>query len=410
MSETIFLTGATGFIGGYVVVDLLTRDPDVQVLALTRAKNTREAYERLWASLQLHWDEATFRRFAPRITPVLGDLHAPDLGLSKADQKLVMTKATSILHIAASLNRKSAKACLNTNLRGTLSVLKYARALADEDRLRRYSHVSTVAVAGHRSNEVVQEDDGIDWNRSDYDPYGRTKKFCEHMARELLPDVEKTFFRPSIVMGDSRMEKTSQFDMVRAFCFFADLPLIPLRPDDRLDIVNANWVSEAIAVLHLKDKPRHDIYHLSSGTAAETCRITSQAMAETIGRKARFAPWLFPTFKASADALARSSQKNAVTAVGSLVSVFLPYIAWNTVFDNSRAVAELGHAPVPFSQYCGPLYTWSKKADFKFATVPLGPAPLDNAAGATTPAATSGADRAPRDGADRALRDGAVTA
>ena len=53
----------------------------------------------------------------------------------------------------------------------------------DDHGLRRFSHVSTVAVAGHRANEVVQEDSSIDWNRSDYDPYARTKKFCEHMVR-----------------------------------------------------------------------------------------------------------------------------------------------------------------------------------------------------------------------------------
>ncbi len=38
---------------------------------------------------------------------------------------------------------------------------------------RRPSHVSTVAVAGHRSNEVVEEDSAIDWSRLDYDPYAR---------------------------------------------------------------------------------------------------------------------------------------------------------------------------------------------------------------------------------------------
>jgi thioester reductase-like protein len=368
--ETIFLTGATGFIGGYVIAELM-RDTDAQVLALTRARSLDDAHRRLWGQLQLHWDEATFRGYLPRIRPLLGDLHAPDLGLAAADHERVVASAGSVLHIAASLNRKSAKACLNTNLRGTLSVLKLARSLADAGRLRRYSHVSTVAVSGHRHEETVREDEAIDWDRSDYDPYGRTKKFCEHMARELLPDVDKTFFRPSIVMGDSRFAKTSQFDMVRAFCFFADLPLIPLRPDDRVDIVNADWVAHAIAKLHMKQATRHDSYNLSSGAASLTCREVSQALATTMGRKARFAPWLLPGFKASADALARSSRKNVATLLGSLISVFLPYVVWDTVFDNTRAVGELGVAPTPFSEYCGPLYTWAKAHRFEFPTRPF---------------------------------------
>jgi nucleoside-diphosphate-sugar epimerase len=50
--------------------------------------------------------------------------------------------------------------------------------------------------------------------KSDYDPYSRTKKFCEHMVHELLPDVPLSVFRPSIVLGDSRRPETTQFDMV----------------------------------------------------------------------------------------------------------------------------------------------------------------------------------------------------
>ena len=80
------------------------------------------------------------------------------------------------------------------NLRGTLEVIQLARRAHDHHGLRRFSHVSTVAVAGTRQDEVVQEDTAIDWARSDYDPYARTKKFCEHMVHQLLPDVSRTIF------------------------------------------------------------------------------------------------------------------------------------------------------------------------------------------------------------------------
>ena len=57
------------------------------------------------------------------------------------------------------------------------------------------------------------------------------------MVRELLPDVPRTVFRPSIVLGDSRRPETTQFDMVRAFVFLAGLPVLPFRSTDRIDIV-----------------------------------------------------------------------------------------------------------------------------------------------------------------------------
>src|SRR5207245_5742772 len=96
----------------------------------------------------------------------------------------------------------------------------------------RYSHVSTVAVAGKRQDAVVQEAEAIDWTLSDLDTYARTKKFSEHMVRQLLPDVPRTIFRPAIVLGDSRRPETTQFDMVRAFDVLASLPVLPLRPED----------------------------------------------------------------------------------------------------------------------------------------------------------------------------------
>ncbi len=203
-----------------------------------------EAERRLWQALQLHFDFPVFREhLAARVRIFRGDLTTPAFGLSADEYRELVASTDSVLHCAASLNRKSEKSCLNVNLRGTLEVVKLARRVQESHGLRRFSQVSTVAVAGHRKNEVVTEDRSIDWERSDYDPYARTKKFCEHMVRELLPDVPRTVFRPSIVLGDSRRPETTQFDMVRAFVFLADLAMLPLRPDDRADIVPVDYVT-----------------------------------------------------------------------------------------------------------------------------------------------------------------------
>src|SRR5262249_47101508 len=156
--------------------------------------------ERLWRALQLHFDFPRFHHFLrTRISLFRGSLTEPTFGLPPAHYRHLTESVTSIIHCAASLNRKSERACLNTNLRGTLEVVQLAMRAHQHHGLRRFSHVSTVAVAGERSNEVVQEDKAVEWDRTDYDPYARTKKFCEHMIRQLLPDVPRTIFRPSIV-------------------------------------------------------------------------------------------------------------------------------------------------------------------------------------------------------------------
>ncbi len=48
------------------------------------------------------------------------------------------------------------------------------------------------------------------------------------------------------------------------------------------------------------------------------------------------------------------------------MKVFLPYLYWNVVFDNSRVVAEMGRAPAPFSKYCYPLLKFSRENHFEY--------------------------------------------
>jgi thioester reductase-like protein len=361
----IFLTGSTGYIGAHILSELLTGHAD-RINVLVRAKDSREADDRLWHALQLHLDFPRFRDYlATRITVFRGDLTDGHFGLDASDYSRVVATTDSMIHCAASLNRKSEKSCMNVNLRGTLEMIQLARRAQSAGGLRRFSFVSTVAVAGKRENEVVTENASIDWNRSDYDPYARTKKFCEHMVRELLPEVPKTIFRPSIVLGDTRYGDTTQFDMVRAFVFLAGLPVLPLRPGDHIDIVPVDYVAKAIATLHQKEKPLHDTYHLSSGTGSETCRQITDALAGAAGkRKPMYAPWLAGTFSATVNSLA--NRKGNLGRSASLLKVFLPYIYWNTVFDNSRVVAEMGGVPAPFSKYCFPLLKFSRENHFHY--------------------------------------------
>ena len=361
----IFLTGATGYIGSYLAAGFLERHGESLNL-LVRAEDSEDARRRLWRSLQLHFDFPIFREhLSARVRIFCGDLTSPRFGLDDEQYELLVASTDSVLHCAASLNRKSERSCLNVNLRGTLEVVQLARRAHDAHGLRRFSEVSTVAVAGRRHNELVTEDAAIDWDRSDYDPYARTKKFGEYMVRELLPDVPRTIFRPSIVLGDSRRPETTQFDMVRAFVFLGSLPVLPFRPDDCVDIVPVDYVADAIATLHQHPRPKHEIYHLSSGVNSESFRELTAALAEARGKmKPLFWPELEAPFRGIVERLSRRS--GGLGHAASLLKVFLPYLVWNTVFDNTRVVAELGRAPARFSSYCFPLFRFARENRLRY--------------------------------------------
>lgn len=361
----IFLTGSTGYIGAHIASLLLGRHSD-RLNLLVRAGSQQQATQRLWRALQLHLDLPAFvDALETRISVYRGDLTQRRFGLDAAEYARLVGTTESIIHCAASLNRKSEKSCLNVNLRGTLETVTLARAAQNAHGLRRFSQVSTVAVAGMRSHEIVAEDDAIDWERSDYDPYARTKKFCEHMVRELLPEVPRTVFRPSIVLGDSRRPETTQFDMVRAFVFLAGLPALPFRSTDRLDIVPVDYVAESVVTLHQKADPLHEIYHLSSGVNSERFGQLTRTLSRAAGKmEPLFVPALERPFESVVSWLARG--RGPLGRHASLLKVFLPYLVWDTVFDNSRVVHEMGRSPEPFSSYCYPLLRFSRDHRFSY--------------------------------------------
>src|SRR5258708_29829472 len=189
------------------------------------------------------------------------------------------------------------------------------------------------------------------------------------MANQLLPDVPKTIFRPAVVLGDSRRAEASQCDMVQAFNVLAQMPVLPLRPHDKIDIVPANYVGKAIVTIHQKDAPAHGIYHLSSGTGSQTYLELTDAIAQAGGMlRPMFWPSLGRPFSSTVNWVA--NRGGAAADGASLLKVFWPYLDWNTVFDNSRVLAELGEPPAKFSTYAAPLLRYSRENKFKFPAKP----------------------------------------
>ena len=57
------------------------------------------------------------------------------------------------------------------------------------------------------------------------------------------------------------------------------------------------------------------------------------------------------------------------------MKVFMPYLVWNTVFDNTRVTQELGRKPVPFSQYSYPLLKFSREDQLHLSLPAIGRLP-----------------------------------
>ncbi len=118
----IFVTGSTGYLGSYVVAGLLTDHRD-KLNLLVRAKTEREARERLWTSLQLHFEFPEFlEHLNMRVCIFRGDLTDERFGLPDDDYHELVDTTDSLIHCADPLRRfaepQIGKAMLECKLAG----------------------------------------------------------------------------------------------------------------------------------------------------------------------------------------------------------------------------------------------------------------------------------------------------
>jgi hypothetical protein len=139
--DKILLTGATGFFGSHLLLELL-RQTEAEVVCLVRATGSRCGKERLWQTLaarglSLRTEE---RR---RVGVIAGDLGSPRLGLSPQAWEQQARRIDAVYHAAANVNLVHSYVSLcRDNVAGTAEVLR----LCGQGRPKWLHYVSTLSV------------------------------------------------------------------------------------------------------------------------------------------------------------------------------------------------------------------------------------------------------------------------
>src|SRR6476620_6084251 len=190
-----FVTGATGFIGRYLVEDLLrNRDGDIHVLV--RA-GSQEKLDKLIAE---RWDGSD------RIKPVTGDLTEPNLGV--AEDWIAANKGSvdHFFHLAAVYDMTADD---QTNERMNVQGTRNAVGLANALEAGILHHTSSVAAAG--LHKGLFREDMFDEGQQLPSAYHRTKFESEKIAREEAT-VPWRVYRPAVVVGNSRTGEMDKID------------------------------------------------------------------------------------------------------------------------------------------------------------------------------------------------------
>jgi NAD(P)-dependent dehydrogenase (short-subunit alcohol dehydrogenase family) len=190
-----FVTGATGFIGRYLVEQLLhNREGDIHVLV--RA-GSQDKLDKLIAE---RWDGSD------RVKPVTGDLTEPNLGVS--DEWIAANKGSvdHFFHLAAVYDMTADE---QTNERMNVQGTRNAIGLANALEAGHLHHTSSVAAAGLYKG--LFREDMFDEGQQLPSAYHRTKFESEKIAREEST-VPWRVYRPAVVVGDSRTGEMDKID------------------------------------------------------------------------------------------------------------------------------------------------------------------------------------------------------
>ena len=178
--RALFLTGATGFLGAYLLAELL-RQTDAEIHCLVRAADPQVAQQRLQNQLQSYglWQAD----WAERIIPVVGDLAQPRLGLSEADFSELADQVDGIYHNGAWVNALYPYERLRAaNVLGTQEVIRLA-ALGQTKPLH---FISTLAIflSDAHTDQLVAEDRTPCFDPTLQGGYKQSKWVAEALVRD----------------------------------------------------------------------------------------------------------------------------------------------------------------------------------------------------------------------------------
>lgn len=258
--QTILLTGATGFLGSFLLRDLLA-DPGKRVICLVRCADEAEGRNRIRAGLEhyLLWQD----EFAPRIEVVRGDLARPQLGLASDTRQRLEEQVDLVLHNGAWLDLVLPYAIMKaSNVSATHELLK----LACRGRAKSFHYVSSLAVLDslrHRGRVMVCEDDvPADFDRMDYG-YAQSKAVAETMVRAAAQrGLSTVIYRPGLICSDSTTGAGTRGDILSLFLkSWLEVAAAP-DTDRAMLLTPVDFVSRGILTLAAQPESFGQTFHL----------------------------------------------------------------------------------------------------------------------------------------------------
>ncbi|KAF9310875.1 large subunit of alpha-aminoadipate reductase [Podila horticola] len=277
--QTFFLTGATGFLGAFILSNLLTNNPTAHVICLVRASSTEKALERVRACGETHliWNEEWVT--SGRLSVVMGDLGLEQFGLNAESWELCCRTVDVIVHNGALVHWVYPYPKMRAaNVLGTLQGLK----MASTHHTKSFHFVSSTSVLdtahygelsdalGDSASRGVPETDDLEGARHGLrSGYGQSKWVAEKLIMTANANgLPATIIRPGYVLGHTRTGVTNTDDFIwRLIKGCIELGVVP-NMNNAVNLCPVDYVAQCVAsVATTPGSEKKVVYHVTHPNA-----------------------------------------------------------------------------------------------------------------------------------------------
>jgi amino acid adenylation domain-containing protein/thioester reductase-like protein len=259
--NAILLTGASGFLGAFLLDELL-RQTKARIYCLIRGCNTpTEGKHKIENNLKRYL--LAPESFDTRIIPVIGDLSQPLLGLHEQQFEQLAREIDIIYHAATFLNLAYPYTALrDTNVQGTQEIL----SLASKIKLKSVHFISSPAVfkaTGYFNKPLILEEDALEDCDIVYGGYAQSKWVEEKLLKTAYSrGIPVNIYRPGSISGHSKTGASNADQiMERLLKGFIEQGYAP-DIDIEFDLTPVDYVSQAIVYLSRQESNIGKSFHL----------------------------------------------------------------------------------------------------------------------------------------------------